>query len=213
VRYEAAGEGVEIGGDFYDFVAVNDAQHVLIVGDVCGRGPSAASLNAQVRFSARALARHGLRPRALADEINRIVTADAEDDRFCTAVLATVEPGPPLRIEAVTAGHPGPVVLRANGEVETLAATGPLLGVFGGAAYSSVEVVLEVGDTLIVLTDGLLEARAPSGDFFEPEFLPLVAGLVGHDADNIASVITAAVRRFVGGPLNDDLALVVIQPG
>jgi serine phosphatase RsbU (regulator of sigma subunit) len=63
------------------------------------------------------------------------------------------------------------------------------------------------------MTDGLLEARNPSGEFFEPEFFPLLEGLGGRDADTIASVITAAVRRFVGGPLNDDLALVVIQPG
>ncbi|MEY2420932.1 MAG: hypothetical protein QOI95_999 [Acidimicrobiaceae bacterium] len=212
VRYEAAGEGVDIGGDFYDFVAVAADEHVLVVGDVCGRGPSAASLNAQVRFSARALARHGLRPSALADELNQIVTADAEDDRFCTAVLATIKAGPPVRVEAVSAGHPSPVVLRRTGTVEVLATTGPLLGVFDDASYRSVEVVLDAGDTLVVLTDGLLEARNSSGAFFEPEFVPLLAGLGGRGTEDIASVITAAVRTFVGGPLNDDLALVVIQP-
>ena len=213
VRYEAAGEGVDIGGDFYDFVAVAADEHVLVVGDVCGRGPSAASLNAQVRFSARALARHGLRPDVLADELNRIVTADAEDGRFCTAVIASIKPGPPLRVEAVTAGHPSPVVLRGAGVVEELAVTGPLLGVIAGASYSSVEVVLDVGDTLVVLTDGLLEARNEAGAFFEPDFLPLLAGLVGRSTEDIASAITQAVRAFVGGPFNDDLALVVVQPG
>jgi serine phosphatase RsbU (regulator of sigma subunit) len=211
VRYEAAGEGVDIGGDFYDFVAV-DGRHMLIVGDVCGRGPSAASLNAQVRFSARALARHGLHPGPLADELNQIVTADAEDDRFCTAVLASIDAGPPVRVETVTAGHPSPVVLRGSGQLESVAATGPLLGVFDEASYSSVDVALDMGDTFIVVTDGLLEARDETGAFFEPEFLPLLAGLVGRGAEDIASVITGAVRSFVGGRLNDDLALVVIQP-
>jgi PAS domain S-box-containing protein len=212
VRYEAAGKGVDIGGDFYDFVAVAPDEHVLIVGDVCGRGPSAASLNAQVRFSARALARHGLRPDALADELNGIVNADAEDDRFCTAVIASIKPGPPLRVEAVTAGHPSPVVLRSSGAVEVFDVTGPLLGVIDRASYSSVEILLDPGDTFVALTDGLLEARNEAGAFFEPDLLPLLSGLVGRTAEDIASSITERLKAFVGGPLNDDLALVVIQP-
>jgi serine phosphatase RsbU (regulator of sigma subunit) len=185
---------------------------VLIVGDVCGRGPSAASLNAQVRFSARALARHGLRPDALADELNGIVNADAEDDRFCTAVIASIKAGPPLRVEAVTAGHPSPVVLRSSGAVEVFDVTGPLLGVIDHASYSSVEILLDPGDTFVALTDGLLEARNEAGAFFEPDFLPLLSGLVGRTAEDIASSITERLKAFVGGPLNDDLALVVIQP-
>jgi serine phosphatase RsbU (regulator of sigma subunit) len=211
-RYEAAGDGVEIGGDFYDFVDVGANEFVVIVGDVCGRGPSAASLNAQVRFGARALARTGIGPVELATHLNENVVADATDQRFCTAVFAHLSIAESIAAEIVTAGHPSPMILRRDGTVYEIATTGPLLGVFPGATYESTSVIVGQGDTLIMLTDGLLEARDADGAFFEPLLVPLVEGLVGRTVDEIADAITKAVRLFTGGPQLDDIAIVVIQP-
>jgi serine phosphatase RsbU (regulator of sigma subunit) len=179
---------------------------------VCGRGPCAATLNAQVRFATRALARAGLEPTAIAERINDNVVADVGDQRFCTAVFAALDIGETLVAELVSAGHPSPMVLRADGTVATISTSGPLLGVLTSATYESTRVEIARGDTLVVLTDGLLEARDPAGDFFEPLLMPLLERMAARSVEEVAEAITAAVSAFTEGHTNDDIAVVVIQP-
>jgi PAS domain S-box-containing protein len=214
-RYRAAGEGVAVGGDFYDFVPLEDRRWLLVVGDVCGRGPSAAALNAQVRYTSRALARAGYGPAAIAAEVNANVLADVDDSRFCTAVFALVHPagdGEPTTVELVGAGHPPPLVLDPDGTVTPAAARNPLLGVVPDVEFTPSLVELRPGATLVVVTDGVLEARDRGGDFYDDERLAaLLSGLAGQDAEAIADAIDDSVRAFADGVLDDDVAVVVVQ--
>lgn len=214
-RYRAAGEGVAVGGDFYDFVPLAGDHWLLVVGDVCGRGPSAAALNAQVRYSSRALARAGYGPAEIAAEVNANVLADVDDSRFCTAVFALVHPGPaggPTTVEIVGAGHPSPVVLAADGTVTPAGVRSPLLGVMPDAEFTPTTVELPPGSTLVVVTDGVLEARNARGEFYDDERLAaLLAGLGGQDAETIASAIDDSVSAFADRALDDDVAVVVVE--
>ncbi len=211
-RYVAAGAGVEVGGDFYDLVDCGDDRWLLVIGDVSGRGPSAAALNAQVRFAARALARTGIDAGQVATALNDNVVADAEEERFCTAVIATLAPDDAgITIELVAAGHPAPIVARSDGTLEECdGGHNPVLGVLADVAYAPATVHLTPGDVLVVVTDGVLEARNPDGEFFDECRLREAIRRATRTAAGIADGIHAAVGAFAR-PATDDLAIVTVE--
>ncbi|HYU16408.1 MAG TPA: PAS domain S-box protein, partial [Candidatus Acidoferrum sp.] len=131
VVFEAAGEGVEMGGDFYDVIEVGDGWMILI-GDVVGRGSEAAALTAQIRHTVRALAMPGLTPRQILERVNAALLVSKTGERFATAQLAHLrsEPGGAVTVELACAGHPPAVLARRDGSTELLGGGG-LIGMFG----------------------------------------------------------------------------------
>ena len=215
-RYLAAGSGNEIGGDFYDCFATGAGDWALVVGDVCGKGAEAAAVTALARYTLRTAVLHSRTPSVVLTELNEALLRQALDYRFCTVLYASVSPRDD-GVEALlaTGGHPLPLVLRADGSVETAGRPGTLLGIVADPEISQERVRLGPGDALVIYTDGVVEA-SPVDDALAPERLAtLLEGLAGRDAGAIAAAIEQKALEVQDGRLRDDVAVVVlrIRPG
>jgi PAS domain S-box-containing protein len=234
VAFEPAGEGVEVGGDFFD-VITRDHDALVIVGDVSGRGSEAVALTSLVRHSSRAFALDLESPAEILRKVNAATLAqEAEEDttRFVTAIIARLEHSADAAHLAVcSAGHPPAMIVRRDGRVE-LAGRGALLGVFAHPELSDEEVILERGDTAILYTDGLLEAGATTQHLSVDDLAALLADshelptekIVARLRENAFSRVTGVLTddllvlavRFTGGgtrPLDSDLAAELAVPG
>lgn len=224
VRYWAAGTATEVGGDFYDLFPIGDQRWAVVIGDVCGTGPTAASLTAVARHTIRAAARHDVPLDQVLSWANDAVLA-TESDLFCTVSLAVLEARPDGRWLATfaTGGHPPPVAVSGIGPF-LIPASGPLLGVLPTVTSTLYEVLLEPGDAVVMYTDGVTDLPPPHG-LDEAGVLSLVHDAVGaspdaptgHDepgpsrADRIAHELGQRIERRV--PVvqrGDDIALVVL---
>jgi serine phosphatase RsbU (regulator of sigma subunit) len=214
--YVAMGRGVEAGGDFYDVLPSGDGRWVVAVGDVCGKGPEAASLTALARYTLRALARRDPDPERMLTELNRdIVHQRPGNTRFLTACVGLLDTGQGrLRVRLASAGHPPPLIARAGGGVERVEAVGTFVGVLPEIRMTPCEVDLEAGDRLVLYTDGLVEARSPSGDLVGEEGLFEALGELPADtpAPELASDLAELARQGAGGRLRDDVAVLVVEP-
>jgi serine phosphatase RsbU (regulator of sigma subunit) len=202
------GGDTSVGGDFYDAIEAGDAGAVIAIGDVCGSGPEAAATSGLVRHSFRALAAVDRSPASICDQLNTLMIESALDDRFCTVVLGTVVPSRDgLVCRLASGGHPDPILIRSSGEVEVVEVRGTVLGVVQPGRWSDVEVELRHGDTLVVYTDGVTEARPPGGPLFgEERLLQLCAALADRcTGDLVAGIRDAAVAH--AGRVVDDIAV------
>jgi serine phosphatase RsbU (regulator of sigma subunit) len=214
VRYWPAGSAIEAGGDFYDIFATSESSWSLLIGDVCGTGPDAAALTGITRHTVRAAARHGQDHDAVLEWLNQAMRL-SNRDRFCTAVYATLttDPAHGWRFSSCAAGHPRPIIIRADGRAELLGLHGTLLGVFEEIDIAVADTTLEVGDTVVLYTDGITDLRPPHART-ELELTELVAKLVdgrsaGEVADAIHDVITDELAS--DDDRGDDIALLVFR--
>ncbi|MEN3278936.1 MAG: hypothetical protein V7607_76, partial [Solirubrobacteraceae bacterium] len=211
-EYLAAGEGMEVGGDFYDVFALDDGAWALVIGDVLGKGAEAAAVTALARYTLRAVAGHSPSPAAALAALNDEMLRRSADRRFVTAVLARLEPltGGAARLVVACGGHPPPVVLRAGGAGgEVVGVPGTLLGVEVEAHLEDCEAHLEPGDALVLYTDGVTEARRDRP--LQPQ--ALADALVPRHAGSAARLAREVVRlaeEGAAGPLRDDLAVLVV---
>lgn len=212
VIYRAFGDGIEVGGDFYDLWAVDNGRWAIAVGDVAGTGPEAAALTALARHTLRALTINTADPGEIMGILNRLLQAGAGDDneRFCTALFGFVLAGDPIEVWLASGGHPAPMLRRADGSTLVEAVGGSLLGVFPDAAVETRRLRLEPGDTLVLVTDGVLEAKSAGVEFG----VEGVMGVLATELDGAAAVaagINEAVRAHTGGTLSDDMVVLVLQ--
>jgi PAS domain S-box-containing protein len=210
-EYVAAGEGMDVGGDFYDVFALDDGAWVLVIGDVLGKGAEAAAVTALARYTVRAVAGRSPSPATTLAALNDEMLRQNPDRRFVTAVLARLEPraGGGARLVVASGGHPPPVLLRAGGDAEVVPCPGTLLGVEPDARSFDREIELAPGDTLVLYTDGVTEARRDRP--LTPE--DLGAALCASAPDGAAAVAREVVHLAeVGGAgaLRDDLAVLVV---
>lgn len=209
-RYRAAAQGQEVGGDFYDAFAVDGDRWGLAIGDVRGKGPRAAALTALARYTIRALCDRG--PAEVLGLLNDAVLRDGErlPERFLTAAVAVAQTDAGgLSVELAAAGHPPPLVLRADGRVETTQAGGLLIGVAPTVGYEAQRLHLARGDTLVLYTDGLTDARAPAHVISEAELAAVLRGGHSLGAEELASHLEQSATG--GAPARDDIALLVVQ--
>ena len=211
-RYRAAGEGIEVGGDFYDCFATGGGDWALVIGDVCGKGAEAAAVTALARYTLRASVLHSRRPRRVLAELNEALLRQGLDYRFCTVLYASVTPRETgLEVVLSTGGHPLPLVLRAAGTVETAGTPGTLLGVVADPELPEERLLLSPGDALLLYTDGVVEA-SPSDAALAPEKLAeLLPECAGRDASQIATWVERKALEVQGGRLRDDVAVVVVH--
>jgi PAS domain S-box-containing protein len=211
-RYRAAGEGNEVGGDFYDVFAWDEAWAVVI-GDVCGKGPDAAAITALARYTVRAVALHEHTPSATLRTLNDAMLRQLSDDQFCTVALGRVQRLPDGRfgVDLSLGGHPPPLVLRASGEVKPLTHQGTLLGVVDQPRLDDRRYVLEPGDTLLLYTDGVTEARVRSWELGEEGLASLLKGCAGQAAAEVVETIERAVVGVQAGEPRDDIALLALR--
>ena len=214
VRFIAAGEGIEVGGDFYDFFRAREDGVAALIGDVCGKGPEAASVTALARHTLRAAAAYESRPSALLALLHRALRDDRDDGRFCTVAYCDFE----LREDGVRmvlscGGHPLPLVLRRSGAVEAVGTLGTLLGADFDPVLADVAVDLAPGDLVVLYTDGVTEVRAARQEIFgDGDLAALLSRCAGMHADGVAQRIQDAVLEAAGGRPRDDIALMVIGP-
>ncbi|MFN8040166.1 MAG: SpoIIE family protein phosphatase [Acidimicrobiales bacterium] len=215
VRYWAAGEGADVGGDFYDVFALDDDRWGVAIGDVCGTGPTAASVTGLARHTIRAAAWHGDGPAEVLSRLNRALLA-SELDTFVTALHGELDPTA-HRIGLAVAGHPLPVLVvpdGAGGRTGRLVGRpGTLLGAYDEPRLHEVEVDLPPGSVLVLYTDGVTDVAPPFG-LDEAALVELVTEAAAPDrsADEVADRIDAAISgiRAIAARA-DDIALLVLR--
>jgi sigma-B regulation protein RsbU (phosphoserine phosphatase) len=209
--YRPAGDGSQVGGDFYDVFETGRGTWAVVLGDVCGKGPEAAVLTALARYTVRAEAPRTPYPSAVLAGLHGALLRH-HPDHFCTAlfvILDQVSEGPRLAISS--GGHHLPVRVRPDGRSENLGVTGTILGMLDTPSLSDTNVVLEKGDVVVLYTDGVTEARHES-EFFDDERLRvLIQDSVEMDAQRIADAVVAAALDFQDGDPRDDIAVVAIK--
>jgi PAS domain S-box-containing protein len=214
-RYLAAGEGNEVGGDFFDAFDVGYGTWAVVVGDVCGKGPDAAAIAGLARHTVRAAALKERRPSRMLSILNDALLGDADvgDARFCTVCAALVRPNRNgARMRLASGGHPLPWVLRADGTTEQVGTSGLIVGVFPQIDVRDDIVDLRVGDAVVLYTDGVVEERDDEGRTFGQEQLrEVLEGCAGRSATEIVDGIVGAVTDFSGREPRDDVAVVVAR--
>lgn len=212
-RYSAAGEANEVGGDFYDVFEVDADTWGVCIGDVCGKGPAAAAVTGIAREVLQLLTRQGLPPTEALARLNETLLALEDRGRFCTAVLGTVartEEG--LAIRYSTAGHPPPLLVRADGTARLVGNGGTLLGVTPELELADDSIMLAPGESLVLYTDGITERRSRGAFFGEANLIAAAIAAEGADAQGIADSVEAAAARFgLGTAVRDDVAVLVIK--
>ncbi len=214
-RYRAGGTGADILGDFYDVFPSVRGSWGLVVGDVCGSGIAAAKSTALARHTLRGEALSQARPSLILAGLNRaLLDWPIDDPRFLTAIYATVRPHlAATSVRISSAGHPLALVRRASGRVETAGKPGTLLGLFPDPDLDDTRLTLHAGDSMILYTDGVTEARSHvNRELYGDERLSdLIAGLADQPAARIAAAIVKAARAFSGGVTSDDTAVLVLK--
>jgi serine phosphatase RsbU (regulator of sigma subunit) len=213
--FEIAGTSLphdQVGGDYYDFIPVSETRLGLAIADVSGKGIPAALIMAGFRMSLLAEIRNEFAIRAVMRKVNTLVHESTDRDKFVTAFYGVLD----FKNRALifsNGGHNPPILLRRDGTLEYLLEGGVALGVLADARYEERPIALRAGDVLVLYTDGVSEAEAPSHEQFGPRRIEqCVARDMDRSAQQILDDIVAEVKRWSGDEgLNDDLTLVVVK--
>jgi serine phosphatase RsbU (regulator of sigma subunit) len=206
--YESSAR-MDVGGDVYDYLFLDDRRLAVVLGDVAGHGIRATADMAMAKFAFRSLAREHAQPGDFLAVANEVFLGEVEAGTFITMAcllfdLATGE------VACASAGHPPPRLVRADGSVVALAASGLALGVEGGQTYPEARETMEPGSSVVLYTDGVVEARR-NGELYGTERLDTLLTR-RHDmrAKELAKAVLEDCRAF-GGELVDDCAVVVVR--
>lgn len=206
----------EVGGDFYDLFPLNDGRWAFFLGDVCGKGAEAAALTSLARYTLRAAAIYDPDPRSVPANLDTVLKGEyqGDDPRYCTAVFGVLQPEADGAFSVTLAGggHPPAIALRADGTAHPVSTKGgQLIGLLPDPHFVAATLRLTPTETLLLYTDGLTEARTPTGAMLGEE------GLIAHLATvrprNSDSLLTAIDELLGGlGPgVTDDTALLALS--
>ncbi|MFE5190600.1 PP2C family protein-serine/threonine phosphatase [Streptomyces sp. NPDC056628] len=208
-----------LGGDFYDVFPLDGKRFGFFLGDVCGKGPQAAALTSLTRYTLRAAALHDPDPVSALTTLNQVLHeryAAGGDPRYCTAVFGTLDSDPAtgrLTVHLASGGHPPALVLRADGSAAYLPTPGGLLvGVLPTAPFTAAATTLDAGDTLLLYTDGLTEARTGKDRtslYGGEALLDFAATQAGRPPHAVIEALGDLLSGF-GDGLDDDTALLAI---
>ncbi|WNZ08271.1 SpoIIE family protein phosphatase [Streptomyces sp. 11x1] len=216
VIYRAAGEGNEVGGDFYDLFPIRDGAYGFAIGDVCGTGPEAAAVTGLARHALRLLAREGYAGPAVLERLNSAIIDEGARSRFLTLLYGELWPqedGSAL-LKVVCAGHPLPLRLRQDGTVEPAAEPQALLGVMEDLELYEQAVTLDPGDVLLCVTDGVTERREGTRMLGDDGLTEVLTTCTGLTAGAVAARVMRAVERFASDAPSDDMAILAMRvPG
>ena len=213
VIYRAAGEGNEVGGDFYDLFPISDGTYGFAIGDVCGTGPEAAAVTGLARHALRLLAREGFGAPAVLERLNTAILDEGARSRFLTLLYGELRPRDDgsAELKLVCAGHPLPLRLRQDGSVVAAAEPQPLLGVMEDLDLYEQTVTLEPGDVLLCVTDGVTERREGTRMLGDDGLLDVLTTCTGLTAGAVASRVLRAVERFASDAPSDDMAILAMR--
>ncbi len=219
VRFAAAylpvSAGADVGGDFYDVLALGPDRWLTVVGDVCGKGPRAAARTGLVRDVLRVLLRDGQPLDRTFELLNEMMLEAGDPSQFATVALAVItrqDTTPTsLAVELVLAGHEQPALVHEDGTVTYLGTHGSAVGLVRRFAVHPTRHVLLSGDTLVFYTDGVTEHRRGT-ELFGPERLAeALRRATPRTADGVIAGVRQAVDDFSPEPHRDDIAIVAVQ--
>ncbi len=201
----------EVGGDLVDFIKISEERCGLALGDVAGKGFSAALLMAKLQATVRALAADFSSLSELATKVNRIFYRDGIRNIFASLVYLEIQPGS-NKIRFFNAGHLPPIKLKRDSLEETHKGS-PALGLIQNADFAEQNIDLEAGESLIVYSDGITEAQNESGEFYgNDRFFYLLKNVDASSAENIGKQILIQIKRFSGNTRqHDDISLLVVK--
>ena len=213
-NYRAGLEEAQVGGDYYDAFTLPDGRVALVIADVSGKGLSAAVQTATVKYSLRAFATEAGAPGLVVTRLNRMLCSELAGlgDHFVTLFYAVFEPATG-KLAWTSAGHESLLIKRKAGGSDLLEANGPILGL-AEHAYAQGAAVLAPGDSLVLYTDGLTEARDPdTRALLEIEGVQKLVEAAPAEAGpgTLASYLQQSALRWAAGRPQDDMALLVVQ--
>ncbi|MBS3909976.1 MAG: SpoIIE family protein phosphatase [Actinobacteria bacterium] len=208
--YRSATEIARIGGDFYDIFELGESLIGFVVGDVSGKGLAAATTTSVVKSTIRAFAYRDPDPRHVLTQTNHAIERQMKEGQFVTAVYGIINTSTG-EVAMASAGHPDPFLCTMRGCFKEVARRNPPLGVFTDVEYSEFTAKLCLGDTLVLYTDGLVEARHGS-EFFGDERAGIVLDTVyAAPTGDMVEALLAAASEFSKHKLTDDIAVVAIR--
>ncbi len=216
--YQSAHDEMRIGGDFYDVFepTATSADTMFALGDVCGKGPEAAVLTGKIRQTLRALRLVEDDPATMLTVLNTALLGSGRQHRFVTMVVGSAsraEHGR-VRLTLATGGHPAPLVLRHDGTIEAVPVRGTLIGVVPDISVHPATVELAPGETCLLFSDGLLEARGgPTGQeqYGEERLRAALSSCRGMPGEAAVERIRQLVSDWVHGGVRDDIAMLAVR--
>jgi serine phosphatase RsbU (regulator of sigma subunit) len=210
--YRPAGKGNEVGGDFYDVFNTADDQWYLVIGDVCGKGAEAAAVTALARYTIRAAAVRRRSPAAILRWLSdAMIQQSGGRGRFCTIACAHLDLArSPARVTVACGGHPLPLLVRADSSSEEVGEPGTLLGLVEQPDLQDRSAELYAGDTLVLYTDGLTEARAPRRVWSPDDLAEAARASAGGPA---AATVDGLIGAMIGSlvEVRDDVAVLALR--
>ncbi|HEX6683722.1 MAG TPA: SpoIIE family protein phosphatase [Candidatus Limnocylindrales bacterium] len=210
-EYVPIGDDVEVGGDFYDLVQIDDDRWLVAIGDVSGKGAQAANVTGSMRELLRVLVRDGRPLVSILDTLNSILYE--RGGQYCTLALAIVhrDGDGVLRLALNLAGHDQPLLIRTDGSVVPVGECGTAVGLFEALESPTSEVVVHSGETLVFFTDGVTERRHGNNFFGSERLSGSLSELAGHTADVVAARVRKTVLDFSPEPPRDDIAILAVR--
>lgn len=210
-RYFPAGEGQQIGGDFYDAFRIDGRRFGFVLGDVSGKGLEAATVTTLARHTIRGAALTARHPSEALRVLNAALIEQNQTDRFCTAVYAIVDPRfARVRVTVSSGGHPCPYVIRNDGTVAPVECGGTLLGFIDDVSLRDTQVELEFGDKLFLFTDGAMDIRTRNGMFGQDGLEKLLYECAKRGTDAAAEHISQVLIELQDGVATDDIAFMIM---
>jgi PAS domain S-box-containing protein len=211
-RYCAAGELNEVGGDFYDVFEYGPDGWMLVIGDVCGKGPRAAGVTALARHTLRAAAMSDQSPSEMLGTLHQALRRQPPGADLCTVCLVRMQQtAGHTRLDVALAGHPPPLLIDSEGEARQIGRPGTLLGVLDPIGITEVEAELNVEETLLLYTDGVTDAGRPSAQLGEDGLVGLCTKAPRLDLDGLLEYIEDVALEHAKHGLRDDLALLALR--
>ena len=199
-----------VSGDYYDFVNFTNNKFGISLADVCGHGFPAALLMSNVQATFRIIAFHDYTPKEVCNKLNKIMVDYRMPEKF-TSFFYGILDSEKREFTYSNAGHPPPIILRSNGEIDHLSTGGLLLGVDPNAIYQESIVKLENGDVILLYTDGIVETR---NDFYEEfgenRLIDFCKKNIHLSENNFGKNILTTIDKFSKGNIDDDITMVVI---
>lgn len=211
--YRPGSERALLGGDFFDVVQTHSGVHLLI-GDVCGHGPDEAALGVALRIAWRTMVLAGHAGAEVVRGVEQVLLAECQDARFATIAMVSLNPAL-SQAEVLLCGHPAPLLVRACDVSELNGRSLPILTLLQGRTIEPFTVNLDGDWGLLLFTDGLVEGRAAPGasarfgvDELARQLRSLIAA--GTSRTDLARLLLAEAERCNGGPLTDDVAVLLV---
>ena len=214
--YRPARHEEEVGGDFYDFFPLASGTYGILIGDVMGKGKEAAAYTALLRYSVRAFSSLSAGPGQILGQLDFLIETEQTGFGTASLFLGVLDARSGV-LQYASAGHEPPLLLRGDGTEEALEATGPIIGVGAGLPYGEKTVPLNLGDALLLMTDGVSEARNAQGEFLDSEGVWRLfrATKSAPTAAHGLALLDHALEAFIGSNSRDDIAMLLLrrEPG